>query len=115
MKRITLCSQIWRLERDKWALCAHVKVDESMRIALFWEARYFGITMTYRVVLIESEEGFAVGCPALPGCWTQGATRDEALVNIRQAIRDWLEIQEQDLRRDLEIEGTQFTQELVTV
>lgn len=71
--------------------------------------------MTYRVVLIESEEGFAVGCPALPGCWTQGATREEALANIRDAIRDWLQVQEEDLRRDLETEGAHFTQELVTI
>lgn len=45
---------------------------------------------TYRIVLIESEEGFAVGCPELPGCWSQGATREEAHENIRDAIRDWL-------------------------
>jgi predicted RNase H-like HicB family nuclease len=48
--------------------------------------------MTYRVVLIESEEGFAVGCPALPGCWSQGASREEALANIRDAIREVLEV-----------------------
>jgi predicted RNase H-like HicB family nuclease len=45
---------------------------------------------TYRVVLIESEEGFAVSCPALRGCHSQGRTRDEALANIRDAIREWL-------------------------
>jgi predicted RNase H-like HicB family nuclease len=48
--------------------------------------------MTYKVVLIENEEGFAVGCPTLPGCWSQGATRDEALENIRDAIREVLEV-----------------------
>ena len=47
--------------------------------------------MKFRVVLIESEEGFAVGCPALPGCWSQGATRVEALENIREAAELWLE------------------------
>ena len=47
--------------------------------------------MNYRVVLVESEEGFAVSCPALRGCHSQGATRDEALENIRDAIREWLE------------------------
>ena len=49
--------------------------------------------MKFRVVLIESEEGFAVGCPALPGCWSQGATRAEALENIREAIQEMLEVQ----------------------
>jgi predicted RNase H-like HicB family nuclease len=48
--------------------------------------------MTYRVVLVETEEGFAAGCPGLPGCWSQGQTRDEALDNIRDAIREVLEV-----------------------
>jgi predicted RNase H-like HicB family nuclease len=47
--------------------------------------------MKYPVVLIQSDEGFAVGCPALSGCWSQGATREEALDNIRVAIREVLE------------------------
>ncbi len=46
--------------------------------------------MTYRVVLLPSEEGFAVSCPGLPGCWSQGATEQEALENIRDAIREYL-------------------------
>ena len=46
--------------------------------------------MKYRVVLIESEEGFSVSCPALKGCHSQGQTREEALENIRDAIREWL-------------------------
>ncbi|MGB8885873.1 MAG: type II toxin-antitoxin system HicB family antitoxin [Candidatus Korobacteraceae bacterium] len=47
--------------------------------------------MTYRVVLVRSEEGFAVSCPGLPGCWSQGATEQEALENIREAIREYLD------------------------
>ncbi len=46
--------------------------------------------MKYRVVLIESEEGFSVSCPALRGCHSQGKTREEALENIRGAIGEWL-------------------------
>ena len=48
--------------------------------------------MHYTVVLIKSEEGYAVGCPALPGCWSQGETKAEALDNIRIAIREVLEV-----------------------
>jgi len=48
-------------------------------------------SMTYRVVLIPSEEGFAVSCPGLPGCWSQGTTEEEALDNIRDAISEYLE------------------------
>jgi len=48
------------------------------------------MSLSYPVVLIKSEEGYAVGCPALPGCWSQGTTEDEALQNIRRAIQDYL-------------------------
>jgi predicted RNase H-like HicB family nuclease len=48
--------------------------------------------MRYRVVLHESEEGFAVGCPGLPGCWSQGATEAEALENIRSAIEEYFAV-----------------------
>jgi predicted RNase H-like HicB family nuclease len=46
--------------------------------------------MTYRVVLQHSDEGYAVSCPGLPGCWSQGETEAEALANIRLAIEDYL-------------------------
>jgi predicted RNase H-like HicB family nuclease len=46
--------------------------------------------MKYTVVLQQTEEGFSVGCPGLPGCWSQGATEQEALENIRAAIREYL-------------------------
>ena len=46
--------------------------------------------MKYKVVLRESEEGFSVSCPGLPGCWSQGKTEEEALTNIRDAIREYL-------------------------
>lgn len=51
--------------------------------------------MKYRVVLIESDEGYAVSCPALRGCHSQGATVDEALASIKEAILDWLAVEEQ--------------------
>jgi predicted RNase H-like HicB family nuclease len=46
--------------------------------------------MKYKVVLQESEEGFSVSCPGLPGCWSQGATEEEALENIQDAITEYL-------------------------
>ena len=51
--------------------------------------------MKYRVTVVESEEGFAVWCDDLPGCCSQGATKEEALENIREAIREYLEAQEE--------------------
>ncbi|MGI8466975.1 MAG: type II toxin-antitoxin system HicB family antitoxin [Pyrinomonadaceae bacterium] len=46
--------------------------------------------MLYKVVLQKSEEGYSVSCPALPGCWSQGETEDEALENIKDAIGGYL-------------------------
>jgi predicted RNase H-like HicB family nuclease len=46
--------------------------------------------MKYKVVLQESEEGFSVSCPGLPGCWSQGASEQEALENIQDAIKEYM-------------------------
>ena len=47
--------------------------------------------MRYEVVLFKTEEGYAITCPALPACWSQGATSDEALENIADAISMYLD------------------------
>jgi predicted RNase H-like HicB family nuclease len=65
--------------------------------------------MEYRIILIESEEGFAVSCPALRGCHSQGATREEALENIKIAIREWLDAEAE------EAETFSVTEEFVRV
>ena len=49
--------------------------------------------MNYHITLVESAEGVAVWCDDLPGCCSQGATREEAVSNIREAIREWLAVQ----------------------
>jgi len=46
--------------------------------------------MKYKIALRESEEGFSVSVPGLPGCWSQGATEQEALRNIEDAIKEYL-------------------------
>jgi predicted RNase H-like HicB family nuclease len=71
--------------------------------------------MQFRVVLIESPEGFAVSCPALPGCHSQGATREEALANIREAIALWQEVAEEDDLRAWQEQGTTVQRDVVTV
>jgi len=50
----------------------------------------FEEAMKYRVTLEKTEEGYAVWCPGLPGCWSQGATEEEALKNIKDAIETYL-------------------------
>ena len=47
--------------------------------------------MKYRVALHHSDEGYSVSVPGLPGCWSQGDTEEEALANIEDAIREYLE------------------------
>lgn len=59
--------------------------------------------MNYKVLVHESEEGFSVSCPGLPGCWSQGETEAEALTNIQEAIREYLAavddlVKDQDVR-----------------
>jgi predicted RNase H-like HicB family nuclease len=48
---------------------------------------------TYIVTLSEGEDGYLIAeCPALPGCVSQGKTREEALQNIREAIEGIIEV-----------------------
>ena len=47
--------------------------------------------MKFKVALYPSHEGVAVCVPSLPGCWSQGETVEEALMNIAEAIREYLE------------------------
>jgi predicted RNase H-like HicB family nuclease len=53
------------------------------------------LDMEYKVMLEKTEEGYAVWCPGLPGCWSQGATEEEALENIKDAIKTYLETVEE--------------------
>ena len=54
--------------------------------------------MKLKVVLGPSDDGgFTVYAPALPGCVSEGDTRDEALANIREAIELYLEPADDDL------------------
>lgn len=48
--------------------------------------------MKLRVLIEQDEDGaFVATCPALPGCVSQGTTRQEALANVRDAIAGYLE------------------------
>ena len=58
--------------------------------------------MKYKIALYRSEEGITVSVPALPGCWSEGDTEEEALANIQDAIREYLAALEERLQ-DVEI------------
>lgn len=48
--------------------------------------------MRYRILIEQDEDGvFVTECPSLPGCISQGNTRKEAISNIHDAIRGYLE------------------------
>ncbi len=48
--------------------------------------------MKFRVIIEQDEDGvFVAHCPILPGCLSQGRTRAEALANIAEAIKGYLE------------------------
>ena len=65
--------------------------------------------MKYKIALRQSEEGFSVSVPGLPGCWSQGATEPEALQNIQDAIKEYLATVEDLLEgatvREIEIQA----------
>jgi predicted RNase H-like HicB family nuclease len=46
--------------------------------------------MNYKVLLYQSDEGYSVACPGLPGCWSQGETEAEALANIKDAMDGYI-------------------------
>lgn len=53
--------------------------------------------MRYRIALHKSDEGYAVSVPGLPGCWSQGMSEREAVDNIKDAIREYLSVVDEQL------------------
>ena len=51
--------------------------------------------MRYKVNIKKTDEGYAVWVPGLPGCWSQGETEEEAIENIKDAIKIYLETVEE--------------------
>ena len=66
--------------------------------------------MTLIITLVQDEDGmFIAECPAIPGCVSQGRTRDEAEENIRSAIRECLAVRrEQGLPLTIGVEVRQL-------
>jgi len=63
--------------------------------------------MRYKIALLETDEGYSVSVPGLPGCWSQGATEEQALENIQDAIAEYLaardELLEGSVIREVEV------------
>ena len=58
--------------------------------------------MKYKITLHQSDEGYDVSALGLPGCWSQGKTKAEALANIETAIQEYLSVVT-DLLEDAEV------------
>ncbi|MBM4147334.1 MAG: type II toxin-antitoxin system HicB family antitoxin [Nitrospira sp.] len=59
--------------------------------------------MKFKVVITYDAEysGYVIDVPELVGCMSQGKTIDDALVNIRDAIKGWLEVERKHGRSDI--------------
>jgi len=54
--------------------------------------------MIYRVVIEKGEDfGYVIHCPAIPGCHSQGNTVEEAIENIKDAIKGCLSVLDKEL------------------
>jgi len=54
--------------------------------------------MVYRVIIEKGEDfGYVIHCPAVPGCHSQGDTIEEAVDNIKDAIRGCLSVLDKDI------------------
>jgi len=54
--------------------------------------------MIYRVVIEKGEDfGYVIHCPAIPGCHSQGDTVEEAIENIKDAIKGCLSVLDKEL------------------
>ncbi len=61
--------------------------------------------MNVKVVIERGEDGYFVAhCPALKSCWSQGKTREEALINVREAIALYLEPESAEVEQTAERE-----------
>ena len=58
--------------------------------------------MNYKVAIHRTDEGISISVPALPGCWSEGDSEEEALANIQDAIREYLAALE-DRFKDAEV------------
>jgi len=63
--------------------------------------------MRYRIAFHQSDEGYSLSVPGLPGCWSQGSSEREAVDNIKDAIREYLSVVDEQLRgedvREIEV------------
>jgi predicted RNase H-like HicB family nuclease len=66
--------------------------------------------MSIKVLVERGEDGYFVArCPSLKSCWSQGKTREEALMNIREAVELYLEPNPNEIPSDSHAEVVELT------
>ena len=72
--------------------CVVLSGNSLLTLLSIQSSEFITMAIKFRVLIEQDEDGIYVAeVPTLPGCITQGATRDEALTNVRQAIELYLE------------------------
>ena len=70
--------------------------------------------MKFKIIISHDQEynGYVVDVPELVGCMSQGKTIDEAINNIKDAIRGWLEVEKKHGRFEVIEEREMFIGEV---
>jgi antitoxin HicB len=80
-----------RSEIRDWSGEMRVAVARFVRFIDYACRHWENWHMRYRITIEPDEDGvFVAECPALPGCISQGDTREAAIANIRDAIRGYV-------------------------
>jgi predicted RNase H-like HicB family nuclease len=79
----------WRDCINKWAFRASGGSRYGVKEAANRRATREG-PLKYKIALRKTDAGYSVFVPGLPGCWSQGATEEEAIANVKDAIHEYL-------------------------
>jgi len=72
------------------------RLSKGTEISAIIEARGGGVKMRQVVVYRGEDEYWIAECPSLPGCVSQGRTKEQAISNIKEAIKGYVAALEED-------------------
>ena len=108
IQRFSRCLLCWKNHKLRFHLRqGRGKESDWRRTKRDWEITFINYfrqftAMKFKVILEEAEEGgYVVYVPALPGCVSQGETREEALKNIKEAIEVYLDVDDAEIEAEI--------------